>query len=100
MSGIIAPPFTINDRNDGLEVAWRPTYRTKKVALFVAITDNGVLQLERVTTVRLDGRDYDPSHEKCPSLDAVPEAIVYAIRGTGRTVAEVKAGGNSGGVQA
>lgn len=85
-----APAFRVHERGNGLRVEWHPSWKKVRKALFVEITDDGVLQLEHIMTICVSARETWTETDTSPSLDDLPNGVVYALRGAGYDVAHIR----------
>lgn len=96
MTELHVPPGSINKVANGWSVRWSPSRKTTKVALLIEITDDGVLELDHVRTIRtscdLSGSNTDSNADLCD----VPDAFLAVLRDRGYTTAHVSAGENGG----
>lgn len=84
MSEFRVPPGRVKKlSNGGWSVRWSPTSSVTKKALFVAITDDNVLELEHIRTFRTSCRESDAGVDPDPDPCDVPEAFLAILRDQG-----------------
>lgn len=96
MSELQVPPGSLRETNHGWSVRWSPTKKTTKVALFVEITDDGVLELEHIRTMRTSCRSSGSSTDTDADPCDVPDVFLAVLRDRGYQPAHVE-GGTTGG---
>lgn len=89
MTDLRIPPGNIRRLDNGWSIRWHPTRKTTKVALFVEITSDNVLELEHIRTIRTSCRESSASTNTDADPCDVPDAFLAVLRDRGYDPAHV-----------
>jgi hypothetical protein len=86
---INVPPGSVTREEYGWSIRWYPTSDTSKVALLRVITDDGVLELEHIRTIRTSCRHSSHSTDTDADPCEVPDVYLAYLRDRGYAPAHV-----------